>query len=138
MDKEPEFVMHAFRHTYGSTLANARTDAFRLQKVMGHKSIVTTQGYIKVSMATLEGLADVMEMRNSECTRVHTQNWVHSGTFGEENSMKSMRCNGWKLLLIRRSQVRALVEEPQNQALRPKAAKLSPPLATIRAVNVPL
>ena len=64
MDDEGEFVMHAFRHTYGSTLANAGTDAFRLQKVMGHKSIITTQGYIHVSMSALEGLADVMEERN--------------------------------------------------------------------------
>jgi hypothetical protein len=109
--------MHALRHTYVSTLANAGTDAFRLQKVMGHKSIVTTQGYIKVSMSALEGLADVMEIRNSECARTHAQNWTQMDTVGEENSMKSIGINDQKKLLIRRSQVRALVEEPLLEPL---------------------
>jgi integrase len=37
LEHDKEFVLHSFRHTYGSTLANAGTDAFRLQKAMGHK-----------------------------------------------------------------------------------------------------
>ena len=28
-------------------------DAFRIQELMGHKNIVTTQGYVKVSMHSL-------------------------------------------------------------------------------------
>ncbi|ARO87964.1 hypothetical protein EBAPG3_009400 [Nitrosospira lacus] len=60
---EPEFVLHGFRHTFGSTLANAGVDAFRIQKVMGHKSLTTTQGYVKVTMAGLVGLSDIMENR---------------------------------------------------------------------------
>jgi integrase len=61
-----EFVLHAFRHTYGSTLANAGTDSFRLQKVMGHKSILSTQRYVKVSPSALRGLSRIMEERTQK------------------------------------------------------------------------
>lgn len=64
LEHDKEFVLHAFRHTYGSTLANAGVDSFRLQKVMGHKSITTTEGYIKVAMSALVGLSDIIEARN--------------------------------------------------------------------------
>lgn len=61
LEHETEFVLHALRHTYGSTLANAGTDAFRIQQVMGHENITTTQGYVKVSMSALNNLPDVIE-----------------------------------------------------------------------------
>lgn len=67
LEHDKEFVLHSFRHTFGSTLANAGTDAFRLQKVMGHKSIQSTQRYIKVSAAALKGLSRIIEER----TRKH-------------------------------------------------------------------
>ena len=56
---EKEFVIHALRHTFASTLANAGVDAFRIQKVMGHKSIKTTEKYVKVSIKAVEGLSGV-------------------------------------------------------------------------------
>lgn len=58
---DPEFVLHAFRHTFGSTLANAGVDSFRLQKAMGHRSLTSTQGYIKLAVAGLEGLSGIIE-----------------------------------------------------------------------------
>lgn len=67
LEHDREFVLHSFRHTFGSTLANAGTDSFRLQKVMGHKSIQSTQRYIKVSASALKGLSRIMEER----TRKH-------------------------------------------------------------------
>ncbi len=66
LQDEKEFVLHAFRHTYGSTLANAGVDAFRIQKAMGHKVIATTQRYVKVSTAALDGLAEIMTARSAQ------------------------------------------------------------------------
>jgi integrase len=63
LEGDLEFVMHAFRHTYASTLANAGVDSFRLQKVMGHKSIQSTQRYIKISLSALMGLPKIIEER---------------------------------------------------------------------------
>lgn len=65
LEHDKEFVLHAFRHTYASTLANAGTDSFRLQKVMGHKSIISTQRYIKVSASALRGLSNIIEERTN-------------------------------------------------------------------------
>lgn len=73
---EPEFVLHAFRHTYGSTLANAGVDAFRIQKAMGHKVIATTQRYVKVASSALDGLADIMQNR---CDQKCDQNVSKTG-----------------------------------------------------------
>jgi integrase len=67
LEHDKEFVLHAFRHTYASTLANDGIDSFRLQKVMGHKSIVSTQRYIKVSASALRGLSNIIE----GCTERH-------------------------------------------------------------------
>ncbi len=66
LEHDREFVLHAFRHTYGSTLANAGTDSFRLQKVMGHRSLMTTNKYVKVSASALKGLSNIMEERTSK------------------------------------------------------------------------
>lgn len=66
LEHDKEFVLHALRHTYGSTLANAGTDSFRLQKVMGHKSILSTQRYIKVSASALKGLSSIIEERTAK------------------------------------------------------------------------
>jgi integrase len=66
LEHDKEFVLHSFRHTYGSILANAGTDAFRLQKAMGHKNIQSTQRYIKVSAAALKGLSSIMEQRTAK------------------------------------------------------------------------
>lgn len=67
---EHEFVLHAFRHTYGSTLANAGVDAFRIQQLMGHANIVTTQGYVKVSMDSLDVAPSILEKRVQNVTNV--------------------------------------------------------------------
>jgi integrase len=66
LEHDKEFVLHALRHTYGSTLANAGTDSFRIQRVMGHKRILTTQRYIKVSASALRGLSSIIEKRTAK------------------------------------------------------------------------
>jgi integrase len=66
LQHEKEFVLHALRHTFGTTLANAGTDSFRLQKVMGHRSVQSTQRYVKVSPAALRGLSSIIEQRTAK------------------------------------------------------------------------
>ncbi|SFH55359.1 Phage integrase family protein [Nitrosospira sp. Nsp14] len=63
---DKELVLHAFRHTYVSTLANTGSDSFRLQKVMGHKSIQSTERYINVSASALRGLSSIIEERTDK------------------------------------------------------------------------
>lgn len=41
-----EFVLHGCRHSFGSRLADAGVDAWAIQKLMGHASIVTSQRYV--------------------------------------------------------------------------------------------
>lgn len=61
LDADKEFVIHALRHSTASRLADAGVDAFRIQKMMGHKNIATTMKYVHVSAAGLHGLAGVLE-----------------------------------------------------------------------------
>ena len=49
-------TLHCLRHTFGSRLNDAGVDAFRMQKLMRHASITTTQGYVHV-----DGLAAAVE-----------------------------------------------------------------------------
>jgi integrase len=80
LEDDTEFVLHALRHTFASTLANAGVDAFRIQKVMGHRSITTTERYVKVSTASLDGLADIMTDR---CTPKRAQKAEKEPTLGD-------------------------------------------------------
>ena len=80
---ENEFVIHALRHTFASTLANAGVDAFRIQKVMGHKTITTTQKYVKVSSASLTGLSDIMAKRTVEVSPKVSPKGVQKTTLGD-------------------------------------------------------
>ncbi|MBA2660558.1 MAG: site-specific integrase [Nitrosospira sp.] len=66
LQDEKEFVLHAFRHTYGSTLANAGMDAFRIQKLMGHATILTTQRYVKVANSSLTEASSIMTARSAQ------------------------------------------------------------------------
>jgi integrase len=57
------FRFHELRHTFASRLAQAGTDPYTIQKLMGHKSFTTTQKYahhysesLRRGIAVLEGL----------------------------------------------------------------------------------
>ena len=58
---DPEFVIHALRHTCASRLAASGQDAFRIQKWMGHKTIITTQKYVTLFADDLRPLADALD-----------------------------------------------------------------------------
>lgn len=61
LDADKEFVLHMLRHSTASRLADAGVDAFRIQKMMGHKTIMTTQKYVHVSAEALQGLTGALE-----------------------------------------------------------------------------
>jgi len=70
---DTEFVIHALRHTFGSTMANSGMDAFRIKELMGHNSIQSTEIYVKVSTASLKVAAKIMENRTMDYDLKPTQ-----------------------------------------------------------------
>jgi integrase len=61
-----EFVPHTFRHTYGTRLGEAGTDAFTIMKLMGNSSETVSQRYVHPTPETLERAVDRLQKLNSE------------------------------------------------------------------------
>lgn len=55
-----EVVVHTLRHSCASRLARKQMNAFLIQKWMGHKSIATTQRYVKAAPTDLGILRDAL------------------------------------------------------------------------------
>jgi integrase len=53
-------VVHTFRHTCASRLAMAGKSEVQIMRWMGHKNSATTQKYMHLSPATMDGLADAL------------------------------------------------------------------------------
>ena len=68
-EKDPEFVLHALRHTCASRLAASGMDAFKIQKWMGHKDIKTTQKYVTLFGSDLHDLADALDKKRTEAAK---------------------------------------------------------------------
>jgi integrase len=49
-----EFVLHSLRHTFGTRLGEAGTDAFTIMKLMGHSTITISQRYVHPSPEAVE------------------------------------------------------------------------------------
>lgn len=47
----PEVHLHRFRHWFGTTLADEGVGLEVIRELMGHRSVATTQGYVRVSQA---------------------------------------------------------------------------------------
>jgi integrase len=61
--KLPEdFVLHSFRHTYGTRLGEAGADAFTIMRLMGHSTVVVSQRYVHPTPETLESAVERMEL----------------------------------------------------------------------------
>jgi len=58
---DPEFVIHALRHTSLTRLAAAGVDALRIKAFAGHKQIATTQRYVHLAAHDLRDLARVQD-----------------------------------------------------------------------------
>lgn len=53
--KFPEdFVLHSFRHTFGTRLGKAGVDAFTIMRLMGHSTVVVSQRYVHPTPETLQ------------------------------------------------------------------------------------
>lgn len=50
-DRPAGALLHAFRHTYATELANAEVSVYALKDLLGHKSIATTQRYVDAAGA---------------------------------------------------------------------------------------
>ena len=58
---DPEFVIHALRHTSLTRLARAGVDASRIKAFAGHKRIETTMRYVHLAAVDLRDLARVQD-----------------------------------------------------------------------------
>lgn len=58
---DKEAVLHSFRHTTASRLADADVNPFAIMKMLGHSNIQTTQGYVHMSA---NGLTHAVESLN--------------------------------------------------------------------------
>lgn len=70
MAHEPEFVIHALRHSCCSRMVAAGMDAFSVQAWMGHKNIATTQRYVTLDPSKLTRLADALSCATQRATAV--------------------------------------------------------------------
>ena len=61
------FRFHDLRHTFASRLAQSGTDPYTIQRLMGHKSFVTTQRYAHhYSESLRKGIAALDEFRQQK------------------------------------------------------------------------
>ena len=61
-----EFVLHSLRHTYGTRLGEAGTDAFSIMTLMGHGSVTISQRYVHPTPEALERAVERLEGLNRE------------------------------------------------------------------------
>ena len=54
-------VLHSTRHTFCTRLGESGADAFTIQKLAGHSSIVISQRYVHPTPARLERAIDMLE-----------------------------------------------------------------------------
>jgi integrase len=60
LDLGPNVVVHTLRHSCATRLARKGKNAFKIQAWMGHKSISTTQRYVKKAGLDLDDLMEVL------------------------------------------------------------------------------
>lgn len=57
---DPDFCIHALRHSFASNLLNKGADIYTVQKLLGHASPVTTQRYGHLQAETLTGAVNLL------------------------------------------------------------------------------
>lgn len=63
-----EFVVHSFRHTFGTRLGEAGADAFTIMRIMGHSSVTVSQKYVHPTPESLERAFERLDKLNRERT----------------------------------------------------------------------
>ena len=64
-----DFVLHSFRHTYGTRLEKTGADAFTIMRLMGHSTVTVSQRYVHPSPEAMESAVSRLEAWNR--TRLH-------------------------------------------------------------------
>jgi integrase len=59
--EDTEFLLHTLRHTFASRLVQKGVDLYRVQRLLGHTDIRTTQRYAHLAPADLESAINVLE-----------------------------------------------------------------------------
>jgi len=59
-----EFVLHSLRHTYGTRLGEASTDAFTIMRLMGHSSVTVSERYVHPTPEAQERAVERLEALN--------------------------------------------------------------------------
>lgn len=68
-----EFVLHSLRHTFLTRLGELGVDAFVIQKIAGHYSIVVSQRYVHPSRSAMENALALLDTRNAALAAVASQ-----------------------------------------------------------------
>lgn len=89
LQHDKEFVLHTLRHTFGSRLADAGIDGFKIQRLLGHASITTTQKYVHMSTKGMEGVVDALEKRAHRVTKTG-----HKHDLGQPQSLMGVSSAG--------------------------------------------
>jgi integrase len=84
-----EFVLHSFRHTYGTRLGETGADAFTIMKLMGHSTVTVSQRYVHPSPEAMENAVSRMEAWNR--ARLHGLG-TNLGTASASASDGSLQC----------------------------------------------
>lgn len=66
---EETFVPYCLRHTYGTRLGEVGTEAFTIQKLMGHSSVLISQRYVHPSPESVTNAVKRLEELNRERIR---------------------------------------------------------------------
>ncbi len=64
-----EFVVHSFRHTYGTRLGEAGADAFTIMKLMGHSTVTVSQRYVHPTPEAMERAIERLDAMNAMATK---------------------------------------------------------------------
>ena len=67
-------VLHSTRHTFCTRLGESGADAFTIQKLAGHSSIVISQRYVHPTPARLEKAIDMLEASTISSTAPKGEN----------------------------------------------------------------
>jgi integrase len=79
-----EFVPHSFRHTYGTRLGEAGTDAFTIKQLMGHSSVTVSQKYVHPTPETVERAVQRLEKLNQGKADQKPSNSLQKSLHSEE------------------------------------------------------
>jgi integrase len=60
-----EFVIHSLRHTFGTRLGESGADAYRIMKIMGHRTLQVSQKYVHPTPDHLERAFEALHAMNA-------------------------------------------------------------------------